>query len=100
MNSLSDVISYISDRHPRGNYAKPLIEGSKFAQSAWREGSRTFLLVGQADFGAAPSHPEPIRFYDARRASPIFHPSPRPFRALDLDKDPKDRFKIAVVCDM
>src|SRR6516162_11145263 len=42
------------------------------------------LLVDQADFGAAPTHPGSIRFGDARRAWPVFRPSPTPFRAADL----------------
>src|SRR6516162_2314607 len=49
----------------------------------------TVLLVDRADFGAAPTHPEQARFADARRASPIFRPSPMLFRAVDLDHQTK-----------
>ena len=49
----------------------------------------TVLLVDQADFGAAPSHPESARFDDARRASPIFRPSPTLFRSVDLGHQTK-----------
>src|ERR1700751_2232039 len=43
------------------------------------------LLVGQVDFGAAPDRPEPVGFGDARRAWPVFRPSPTPFRSVDPD---------------
>src|SRR6516225_6475173 len=44
------------------------------------------LLVDQADFGAAPDRPEQARFDDARRAWPVFRPSPTPFRGADLGR--------------
>src|SRR5262245_28069437 len=47
------------------------------------------LLVDPADSEAAPVRLEPIAFDDARRASPIFRPSPRPFRAADRDLQTK-----------
>src|SRR6476620_12055754 len=43
------------------------------------------LLVHQADIGAVPGHPEPLRFGDARSGWPILHPSPTPFQSVDLD---------------
>src|SRR6516165_5465818 len=43
------------------------------------------LPEGQADFGAAPGHPEPTRFDDSRQASRVSRPSPRLFRAVDLN---------------
>src|SRR5215469_268633 len=46
----------------------------------------TALLVDQGDFGAAPDRPEPVGSGDARRAWPVFRPSPTPFRAADLDR--------------
>src|SRR5258708_17914571 len=50
---------------------------------------RSVLLVDQADFGAAPGRPELVWFDDAPRASPIFRPSPTPFRSMDLDLQTK-----------
>ena len=57
------MISNIGDRCPCGNHAKPPIEGSEFAQKRL-EGRLTYppFLMDQADFGAAPARPEPIRF--------------------------------------
>src|ERR1700720_1385373 len=84
------VICNISERRPRGDHAKPRIEGSEFAQK--RLGGKahaTVLPVARADSGAAPGRPEPIRFDDARQALPIFRPSPTRFRAVDLDLQTK-----------
>src|ERR1700751_2201415 len=44
------------------------------------------LLVDQADFGVAPTQPGSIRLGDARRAWPVFRPSPMLFQAVDLDR--------------
>ena len=84
------MIRNISDRQPRGNHTKPRIESSELAQKRL-EGRLTqpSFLWHQADFGAAPGHPEPIRFGDARPASPIFRPSPMPFRSVDRDLQTK-----------
>jgi CheY-like chemotaxis protein len=49
-------------------------------------GLELLAKMREADFGAAPSHPEPIRFDDGRRASPTSRPSPTPFRAVDPDR--------------
>src|SRR6516162_599117 len=44
------------------------------------------LLVDQADFGAAPTHPGSIRSGDARRALPIARPSPTPCQSVDVSR--------------
>src|SRR6516162_9126473 len=49
----------------------------------------TVLLADQVDFGAAPGHPEPVRFDDARRASRVSRLSPKPFRFVGLDLQTK-----------
>jgi uncharacterized membrane protein YccC len=36
-----------------------------------------------------PGHPEPTRFEDATSASPVFRPSPMPFRSVGLDRQTK-----------
>jgi hypothetical protein len=54
--------------------------------------------VDLADFGAAPGHPEPIRFDDARRASQVSRPSPTPFPAVDLDRQTKRESRQEFIC--
>ena len=78
------MICNVRNRQPGGNYTKPRIEGSKLAQKRLQGRITHAVLLGyQADFGAAPSRPESVRFDDARSASPIFRPSPTPFRSVD-----------------
>ena len=64
-------------------------KGAEAVKSAWRKARVIVLLGAQADFGAAPSRPKLIEFDDARRATPIFRPSPTAFRVEDLDLQTK-----------
>src|SRR5262245_52175775 len=49
----------------------------------------TVLLVDQAGFGAAPSHPEQARFDDKQLAWRVSRPFPKAFRAVGLDLQTK-----------
>jgi hypothetical protein len=84
------MICNISHRQPRGNHAQPRIEGSELAKKRL-EGrvAQTVLLVDQADSGGAPGRPEPAKFADGRRVSPIFRPFATLSRSADLDRQIK-----------
>ena len=84
------VIRDIKNGDSSGDYAKPLIEGSK--APAEEPGGRVRvadLPATRADFGEVPDRLELVSFDDVRRALPVFHLSPTRFLFAGPDQQTK-----------